>query len=274
MIRDAMHRAGLAVDVAETTGPGHGTVLAREAVDAGWPLVVAVGGDGTVNEVVNGLIAPPAPARAELGVVMTGRGRDVCRNFGVPRDPRAAVHRLVAGRPSAVDVGWLEPAEGPRRCFLNAGGGGLDGVVARRTAGGGRGGRWGYVAGLLSALRAHHSVPVSLAVDGQAMWSGCVTTVVAANGACFGGGMRIAPRADPTDGRLDVIVVGALSRAELVAWLPALYRGWHVHNRKVTMRREVAVRLDAPLPLQVDGEPAGTGPARLTVLPAVLRLVR
>src|SRR5207244_12471241 len=105
---------------AETRGPGDGERLAREAAAAGAPLVVAVGGDGTLNEVVNGVRA--AGGRMPVGAVLTGRGRDACRNFGVPRDPAAAVRALVDGRDRRFDLGRVEWANGRRRWFPIAAG--------------------------------------------------------------------------------------------------------------------------------------------------------
>src|SRR5207253_644070 len=98
---------------------------------AGAPLVVAVGGDGTLNEVVNGVRA--VGGRMAVGAVLTGRGRDACRNFGVPRDPAAAVRALVDGRDRSFDLGRAEWADGRRRWFTIAAGAGFDAAVARRA---------------------------------------------------------------------------------------------------------------------------------------------
>ena len=271
-MRAALQGAGLSFEVAETPGPGAAARLAREAADAGWPCVVAVGGDGTVNEVVNGLRQARIPA--VLGVVMTGRGNDACRNLGLPLVPGEAARRIAAGRTAAVDVGLVESSAG-RRWFVNAAGVGFDAEVAARSraAGGGPG---TYLRQALATLRSGRPVPVSVACDGGRRWKGGAWAVVVANGPAYGGGMRIVPAADPGDGRLDVVVLGSLSRAALLAWLPTVYVGWHVrHPRVVTGRAaEVTVEAEAPLPIHADGEPAGCTPARLVVEAGALRVVR
>lgn len=271
-MRAALARSGLACEVAETSGPGAATDLARRAAEAGWPCVVAVGGDGTLNEVVTGLM--PVRTPPPLGAVMTGRGNDACRNLGLPLDPAEAVGRVARGRTAAVDVGLVETGAG-RRWFVNAAGVGFDAEVSARSRAGG-GGAWTYLRQTLAALRSGRPVPVSLVRDGGPRWEGGAWAVIVANGRCYGGGMRIAPAADPEDGRLDVVVLGALSRPAFLAWLPTVYPGWHVHHPRVSTARAVEIEVEAevPLPVHTDGEPAGLTPARLVVQPGALRVLR
>jgi diacylglycerol kinase family enzyme len=152
---------------------------------------------------------------------------------------------------------------------------GFDAEVSTRSRAAG-GGAWTYLRETLAALRSNRPVPVSVVRDGAPPWRGAVWAVVVANGRCYGGGMRIAPAADPEDGRLDVVVLGALSRPAFLAWLPTVYAGWHVHHPRVHTARavEVEVRAEVPLPIHTDGEPAGFTPARLVVQPGALRLLR
>ncbi len=274
-LRDRLAHLGLAFEFAETSGPGSATTLARQAVAGGWPLVVAVGGDGTVNEVVNGLVDPLEGPPATLGVVVTGRGRDICRNLRVATDPETAARRLVEGEDARVDLGVAE-WPGHRRYFVNAAGIGFDATVAERARVGGGSGTLPYLLAVLSAVRAHRAAPASVALDDGRTWTGPMTAAVVANGAHYGGGMKIAPAADPADGRLEVIVVGDLGRLELLRWLPAVYRGTHLANPRVTSRaaRVVAIEAPVPLPMHLDGEPVGETPVRLAVCPGALRLRR
>jgi diacylglycerol kinase family enzyme len=258
--------------VAETRGPGHAVALAAEAARAGVHLVVAVGGDGTLNEVVNGV----APLRAEwpvtVGAVMTGRGRDACRNLGLVRDPRQAVRRLAEGRVVSRDLG-LAVWPGGRRLFLSCVGAGFDAVVAERA--GGRGGGLIYLRAVLSSLRDYRAVPVAVASAGGKEWTGPAASVVVCNGASFGGGMRIAPGARPDDGLLDVVLLGGLGRAELALWLPTVYWGGHLANSKIRTWRAPAVRVSSgePLPVELDGELGARTPLDVTILPGALRLL-
>lgn len=258
--------------MAETRGPGHATALAAEAARIGVPLVVAVGGDGTLNEVVNGVAALGTESPVTLGALMTGRGRDACRNLGLARDPLRAVRRLAEGRVVRRDVG-LATWPGGRRFFLGSVGAGFDAVVAARA--GGRSGRLVYLRAVVTSLRDYRAVPVTVTpADGEA-WVGPAASVVVCNGASFGGGMRIAPGARPDDGLLDVVVLGPLGRAELALWLPTVFWGGHLANRKVQTWRASAVRVsaEAPLPAQLDGELGPRTPLDVTILPGALRLL-
>jgi diacylglycerol kinase family enzyme len=246
--------------------------LAAEAARAGVPLVVAVGGDGTLNEVVNGV----APLRGErvvtVGALMTGRGRDACRNLGLTRDPRRAARRLKEGRVVLRDLG-LAVWPGGRRFFLGWVGAGFDAMVAERA--GSRGGRLTYLRAVVTSLRDYHPAEVTVAVSGVQAWAGPAASVVACNGQSFGGGMRIAPGARPDDGQLDVVLLGALGRAEMVRWLPTLYWGGHLANPKIKTWRAAAVRVTTPVPLlvQLDGELCAHTPLDITIHPAALRLL-
>jgi len=238
------------------------------------PLVVAIGGDGTLNEVVNGITDADGRPLAAVGAVMTGRGRDACRNLGVARDLKHAARRLAEGREVRRDLGLARWAGG-QRFFLTCAGVGFDAVVAARARGMGGGGTTPYFRAVLQALRAYAPAEVSVEVEGGAGWSGHAAAVITSNGACFGGGMRIAPAADPGDGELDLVVVGALGRWELLRWLPTMYWGGHLRNPKVSLSRARVIRVRAPvaLPLEVDGEVGGETPLEVRVCPGALRLV-
>ena len=107
-------------------------------------------------------------------------------------------------------------------------------------------------------------------------WAGGLSSAVVANGAYYGGGMKIAPGADPADGHLDLVVLGDLGRLELLWWLPTVYRGAHLACPKVTTRRarRLTIRASSPLPVHMDGEAAGDTPVTFEVRPGALRLLR
>jgi YegS/Rv2252/BmrU family lipid kinase len=256
----------------ETRARGQATTLAAEAARARVPLVVAVGGDGTLNEVVNGV----APLREEypvtVGALMTGRGRDACRNLGLARNPRRAARRLVEGRVVSLDVG-LARWPGGQRYFLGSAGVGFDARVAERA--GGRGGRLTYLRAVLTGLREYRPAEMAVRLDDADTWSGPAASVVVCNGACFGGGMRIAPGARPDDGLLDAVRLGALGRVELARWLPTVYWGGHLANPRIEVRRAARVRVDpsAPVPVQIDGELGARTPLDIEIHPHALRLL-
>lgn len=250
--------------------------MARAAVRNAWPLIVAVGGDGTVNEVINGLIDKPGDPVSTVGTIMTGRGRDVCRALAVPSVPEQAADRLAHGKDVLVDVGMAEWGVTRRRLFLVAAGAGFDAIVAKRAQSLGGSGTVPYLRALLGALGTHRAVSAEVRVDGRQAWAGMLTAAVAANGAYFGGGMMIAPDADVTDGILDLVVIGGLGRGELLRWLPRVYRGTHLANPKVTVYRGTTFEiLTTPaVPTHVDGEAAPPTPVRITIRERALRVRR
>ena len=257
----------------ETRVPGEGRALAAAAVAAGADLIVAVGGDGTLNEVVDGVTGEDGRPRAAVGALLTGRGRDAAQTLGLPRDPHRAVERLVHGGEARRDLGLVRRGSG-RRYFVTVAGAGFDAVVAARAAAIPGRGTIPYLRAVAASLRAHRPWALSLAVDGAPARSLLATGVVIANGPCFGGGMRVAPGADAADGMLDLVVLGALGRVELARWLPTLYWGGHLRHPRVTREpvRSVVVTSEVPVPLQVDGEPWGATPFEVTVCPGALRL--
>ncbi|MFQ5974225.1 MAG: diacylglycerol/lipid kinase family protein, partial [Alphaproteobacteria bacterium] len=247
-IRDRLFRVGLDFEFGETTGRGVATNMARQAVADRWPLLVVVGGDGTVNEVINGVLDAGTWPTGSLAVIGTGRGRDVGRNLRVAADPAVAARRIVEGEDVLIDLGVAE-WEGERpRYFINAAGAGFDAVVAERAQARGGSGTVPYLLAVLGALRDHHPAPAGIHLDEELLWSGPMTAAVVANGAYYGGGMKIAPDADPADGCLDLVVLGNLGRIELLRWLPTVYRGTHLANPSVTTRRgrTVLIRSETP----------------------------
>jgi diacylglycerol kinase (ATP) len=273
-VRDALARAGLDFDWVTTGAAGDGVRLAREGVDADHQLVVAVGGDGTVNEVVNGVTGADGLPLATTGAVLTGRGRDACRNFGVPpRWPDAAAV-LVSGRDRTLDLGMAAWTDGRRRYFLGAAGAGFDAAVAARAASVAARGTLPYLFAVLATVRASRPMAATLHVDGTTRWQAPLVAAIVANGRYFGGGMKVAPQADPADGVLDLVVLGALGRLEMLRWLPTIYSGGHLANPRIVTHRAAVVLIDAPVPLptQVDGELGAATPVTFTVARGALRL--
>jgi diacylglycerol kinase (ATP) len=224
--------------------------------------VVAVGGDGTVQEVLNGLLTSGV-ATAELGVVPVGTGNDLARSLGLPRDPGAA-WRIAMGRSGrAIDVARARNGAGDARWFASAGGIGFDAQVAAAMAArhGWRASRAGYLLSTLVELRRFENQPVRITLDGDEIRRD-VLLVAIANGAYYGGGMRIAPAAEPDDGILDVCVVGDISRLTALRELPNLYRGTHVRHPAVSTHTATTIEIDGTSATRVhlDGEPFGTLP--------------
>jgi diacylglycerol kinase (ATP) len=279
-VEKELRSLGLVFDFHFTEEPNHATVLAREAVDRGYQTVVAVGGDGTINEVVNGLMPPGGErAGAVLGVVITGRGSDLARTIGIPSDYREACARLGGDRTMTVDLGLVtfhHEGEERQRYFVNVGGGGFDGEVAHRAnrAPNFMGGTIPYLTSLVTTLFAYRNKAIELILDDQEPIRKVINSVVVANCQFFGGGMRVAPDADPNDGLFDVIVIGDIDKIEYLMTVPKVYDGTHITHPQVdTYRaRRVEVRSESPVLLQVEGEVCGQSPITFEIVPSALQI--
>lgn len=276
-----LSKLGLDYEVSFTAAPLEATALARRAVQAGHETVVAVGGDGTVNEVVNGLMAPGAErAGARLGIIITGRGSDLARTIGIPSDPEAACERLLEPRTMTVDLGLAEFTVGEERCerfFVNVAGIGFDAEVVRRANRNFRFARGTvpYLSALVMSLFAWRNRPVEIVLDDRPPIPATIYLVAVANGQYFGGGMRVAPDADPNDGLLDVCVANDIGKVEFLRTVPRVYEGTHVSHPAIDIyrARRVEVRSAHPLASQLDGEEAGCAPLVFRVVPAALEVV-
>jgi diacylglycerol kinase (ATP) len=247
-----------------TQARGDGERMAAAAADDGHDRVVAVGGDGTVQEVVNGLVL--GDARIGLGILPVGSGNDLARSIPVPRDPAAAWAIAVGDRLRTVDLALATGADGRSRWFASAGGIGFDAQVAAAMASraGWQRGQAGYLLTTLVELRRFTNRRIELTIDGVTT-SRSVLFVAMANGEYYGGGMRVAPGAVVDDGVLDLCIVGDVSRATALQQLVNLYRGTHVRHPQVEQARGrlIEVTGDAATLVHLDGEPFGHLPLRV-----------
>lgn len=262
-------------DLRWTEAPGHASELALEAVAEGRARVVAVGGDGTLQEVVNGLLASDGP-RPILGIVPSGRGNDLARSLGLPRRRLDAWRLASAGPAEPLDALHAASDAGRRRWFVAAGGAGFDAQVARVMAGrrGWQRSQLGYLLVTLAELGRFENRVMRVAIDDRPPIQRRGMVVALANGEYYGGGMRIAPGAAVSDGLVDVCIIGDLSRGEAIRWIPRLYRGTHLANRKVELLRGRRVRIEADeaTSVHLDGEPFDDLPLTITISPGALRV--
>jgi diacylglycerol kinase (ATP) len=272
---------GLQPDVRLTEHAGHAAALTREALEQGARVIVAVGGDGTVSEVVNGFFdgdRPVAP-QAELAIVSRGSGCDFIRTYGIPKPTEQALRVAAGARVRTIDVGTVEftghDGHVARRRFANVASAGLTGVVAEAANRSSK--RFGATAAFawatVSSFIGYRNTRFHVRIDERDIDRVC-NNVIVANGRYFAGGMHILPMAEPDDGALDVLVWGDVSRADLARNLHRLYRGTHIHHPKADISRAHRVQIETtvPLPIEVDGEVPGTTPATFGVQAQVLRL--
>ena len=273
--------AGLVGDAWLSERPGHIAELVERAAGDGTGLLVAVGGDGTVNEAVNGLMRLREPGRElpELAVLPRGTGTDFVRTFRIPTrlDDALAVAR--DGKPREIDAGRVEfrawNGSDATAFFCNVASAGMSGAVAQRanTTSKAMGGKASFLWATLAVFGRWKPTEVEVEVDGERR-ARLMYDVIVANCRYLAGGMHMTPEAEPDDGLFDVLLIGDITKRDLALTLPKVYRGTHLPHPKAELLRgrSVSVRSPAPLPIELDGEQPGTTPVRFEVVPKALRL--
>lgn len=259
----------------QTTRAGEATELARRAVKEGAQLVVAAGGDGTLGEVLNGLMG----SGAKLGILPMGTGNDFARCIGIGTKLEFALEMLKRGSFRATDVGKVEIG-GQSRFFLNVAGAGFDSRVAARINEhrprilAKLGGTSAYLVACLSEMRRFPLADFRLELDGKVVESRAVLCAIA-NASSYGGGMLVAPDADLGDGLFEVCLIKELSRGAFLRAFPGVFAGKHVHHPAVEMFKAAKVRLESEpsLPVLVDGEIVEQTPATFEILPRAIRVI-
>jgi diacylglycerol kinase (ATP) len=256
--------------------PGELKELAAKAADDGAELLVVVGGDGSVNEVVNGIAGRED---VEVAVIARGTGWDFARSLRLPRGVDEAVDVALRGRTRRIDLGRVTyhtwAGAEAQSWFANVASAGMSGAIAQRANDSTKalGGKVSYVWATLAVFAHWSNTEVEVHVDG-AQRRARMHDVVVANGPFFGGGMKICPEARPDDATFDVLLIGDLTKADLLLTLPKTFRGSHLPHTKAELLRGSHVSIDAPerLPIQLDGEQPGTTPAQFELVPGALRV--
>ncbi|HKA26899.1 MAG TPA: diacylglycerol kinase family protein [Gaiellaceae bacterium] len=267
---------GLSGDALLSERPGHLTELAKEAADEGAELLVAVGGDGTVHEVVNGIADR---AGVELAVVPRGTGRDFVRTYAIPRKLDDALRTARDGHAREIDLGIARfrswQGETDESYFANVASAGMSGAIAKRANETSKalGGKASYAWATLTVFSRWRTAELTVSVGAETRRAR-MHDVIVANGRYLAGGMKICPDAEPDDGVFDVLLIGNLTKGDLLLTLPKTYRGSHLPHPKAELLRGSTVEIDAnePLPVELDGEQPGTTPVRFEVVPHALRL--
>ena len=274
---------GLDHEVSFTSGPNDATRIARELARAGTQTIVAVGGDGTVNEIINGMIENNAPVNqnTKLLVLPCGTGKDLGRTLGTGEVTRA-IEALIAGSVTSMDLGLITYTTGDgrqeSRYFANVADLGLGANVADRINSSSKklGGLLTYLIAAVRTIIEFKARDISVDVDGERVFHDSANMVVLANGQYFAGGMLVAPTASICDGLLEMYILADVGkRALLTSLLPRVYRGKHVGRHGVLHVRAASVSIQsaAGILLEMDGEQIGTSPVSVEVIPRVLPVV-
>ena len=241
-----------------TVYPGHATELALAAAQAGYTTVVALGGDGTVHEIVNGLMQVDPSRRPRLGVVPLGSGNDFAGGVGVLRNPSAALQRVFhSGETKAIDVGKVMDTSGRTEYWCNVLGIGFDAAINIHS----RNvpvlhGFWMYFgATLLTILLRYERPKMELEIDGKKTTGGFLMLTLG-NGTREGGGFRTTPDAQMDDGWLDYLLVDPISRLRMIRLIPEVMQGTQGRFPEAHLGRfqKISLRADMALPIEADGE--------------------
>lgn len=269
----ALREQGLKIDVVATTGAGHGTLLAREAYDQGYRRFIAVGGDGTAYEIVNGVFGhADATERIALGFLPLGTGNSFLRDF-TKEGSQASIQALVEGRTRPVDLLRLTHATGERYSFnllslgFTADVGSLTNRYFKPF------GYLGYLLGVFVRVAQLRRRAFRLRCDEDSDWNESRCLFLAFNNSKFTGGtMLIAPHADPADGLIEFVRWGPIGRLGLLRMLPRLYDGTHISHPLASRRavRRVEFALQSPVDVMIDGEIATLDCRSLEIIPGAV----
>jgi diacylglycerol kinase (ATP) len=250
-------------------------------------VIVAVGGDGTVHEAANGIYrayadaqAIPASQTKPLGYIPAGSGNDFARGHQIPLQPLLALELVLSEWPTIRRIDLIKMND---RIAVNSIGVGFDGRVARLTNEASykkifnqlKLGRLAYVLTLVRVLLFYRTASITLTIDGKRSSISKVWFIATANIPFYGGGMKICPQADPESGHAELCVVSNAHRAEFLRVFPSVYKGTHIDHPAIAFHQGTHIEMDAeqPLDIHMDGEMAGTSPAILEVLPAILSII-
>jgi len=265
----------LAIDQWMTEEPGDATDRAAEAAAADYDRVIAMGGDGTIHEVVNGLMTVDAPPT--LAIIPLGTGNDLARTLALPRDPLEALALVAEGETRALDLIRVQPTDGATRYGINAAAGGFSGQVDEELTPEMKR-RWGplaFLLGAVSALPDIEAYATRIAFNDEAPTAVDAFNIVVANGRTAGGGKPVAPVANPEDGLLDVVTIEEGTLAALSQVAAQLVAGTYLDHPLVTHRRVRSVRVEASpgMWFNVDGELLTNEPVTFEAVPQALPVV-
>jgi diacylglycerol kinase (ATP) len=244
-------------DWAGTVYPTHATILARQAAEDGYSLVIAAGGDGTVHEVINGLMQVPSDVRPRLGIVPLGSGNDFAHSVGVQSNPVEALKRVFSGQSMRVDLGMFDIGRGKHEYFDNTFGLGFDATVTIRTH------RLNWVRGfmmylvaVLQTIALNHEAPHMHIETDRETWDDETIMFVACNGPREGGGFLVAPAADNTDGVLDYASICHVSQLMMLRLVPEVMKGTHGRFKQIRLGKMHKLQLhsEKPVTIHADGE--------------------
>jgi YegS/Rv2252/BmrU family lipid kinase len=281
-ISDLLKNESLPFDVKFTESKGHAIHFTLDGIDAGYRKIITVGGDGTLNEVVNGVFLNKNCPTTDisLALIPVGTGNDWGRMFGIPLDYKKAISIIGENKLMLHDVGLVSlyyGTEKKERYFINIAGMGFESVVVKRTnyqKDRGHSGKLIYFYNLLMSLISYKNIRADIIIDGEKI-SADVFSLNVGNGRYCGGGMRQTPMALPDDGLLDVTIISGMGRFEIIRNLKILYDGTILRHPKIDgyKCKNIKVSSDSVMYAEADGESLGQTPAEFSIIPDGINIV-
>ncbi len=266
-----------------TKAKGHATELSRESLKEGFNRVIAIGGDGTFNEVVNGFYENEQPVNhdAVLGLISGGTGADFIKTVEFPKDETKAIDRIIEDNIKLIDLGKVTydmPDKSRKtRYFLNIADAGVGGEVVERVNNTTKlfGGFASFLIGTISTVMEYKNQRTQIIFDDDFKIDKITNNIVVGNGKFFGGGMKILPDARLDDGLFDVIIIGDINKVEFFKNIPKIYNGTHIHDPKIQCRKakKVYITAESPLKIDIDGEQEGFTPAEFKIIPGAVKIL-
>lgn len=289
-VEESLREAGMVFDIAHTRAAMHAVQLAQDAPGQGYERIIAVGGDGIVHEVVNGLLrASNEGATIAVGIIPLGTGNDFIKSIppalspGQTRDDwKLAIPRITANNTALVDVGKITvdvptPGVPHPQYFTNGTDVGFGALVAKAIRGIPLTGMAAYMVAVMQVLLDYGLPRIKLTLDGKEVIELNTTLTAVTNGRCFGSSFWLTPMADIMDGELNVIIAEALGRVGIVQIIPLLMKGTHLTHPAVTFKkaRHVVIESASPLIMEADGEMPFRDARRMEIelLPRRLRVI-
>ncbi|GAV83885.1 DAGK_cat domain-containing protein [Cephalotus follicularis] len=283
-------RIGIDYNICEslTSGPSHATDITREAIREGADAVIAVGGDGTLHEVINGFFWAGKPVTdhnieashsTALGLIPFGTGSDFARTFGWKNDPHEDIERIAKGVRTRVDVGVINRESGESHYFINVADIHLTAKAGYYASRYKRFGNLCYIIGALQAFIGHRNQDLRVKInDGDWETYSQVTALCVGNGKYFGGGMKITPNADPGSGNFEVVILQGFKWYDFILKVHKIYKGTHLTVNNVSSRSVHSIEVEeisgsGSVFVQSDGEHLGFLPRKFCILPAAIEMI-
>lgn len=277
-----IRQSGVDIDYKYTEYPMHAKSLAQEALKAGFEIILSVGGDGTMNEVLNGFFyeGELINENASLAIFSRGTGCDTIRTLGIGKDVDSIIEVLKNEKTQSLDVGLAEFVEyggsKTQRYFLNVSDVGIGGETTYRVNNNSKAlkGFLSFLVGAFATMISYQNKDFEITIDDVTI-NERLNSIIVANGKFFGGGMKIAPMADMNDGYFDIIVIGNISKFDFIINFPKIYKGEHMSHPKLRHYKGRKIRVNARQKalIEVDGEQPGVIEAKFDILPNKIKVL-